>query len=156
MKHSRSMIPRRAGLLACAEEVYDKARAAFYGLRSLVLAMVFAALVGEARAEELTRLDPVDVGRLLGLDRAPEVKTLRRRLERLAAVGRADRLMAALARRHVATRPEATGVFYVDGHARAYHGGAELPKAHVTRIRLSMPAAVDTWVADAFGDGVLC
>ena len=144
------------GLVACAEEVYDKAKSAFYGLRSLVLAMVFAALVGEARAEGLTRLDPVDVGRLLGLDRAPEVKTLRRRLERLAGAGRADQLMAALARRHVAAHPEASGVFYVDGHVRAYHGGAELPKAHVTRMRLSMPAAVDTWVADAFGDGVLC
>lgn len=144
------------GLVAAAEEVYGKARAAFYGLRSLVLAVVFAAVVGEARAEGLTRLDPVDVGRLLGLDRAPEVKTLRRRLERLAELGRSDRFMTALAARHVATHPEATGVFYVDGHVRAYHGGAEVPKAHVTRMRLSMPAAVDTWVADAFGDGVLC
>lgn len=144
------------GLLACAEEVYGKAKAAFYGVRSLVLAVVFAALVGEARAEGLTRLDPVDLGRLLGLDRAPEVKTLRRRLEALATAGRADQLMAALARRHVAAHPEATGVFYVDGHVRAYHGGAEIPKAHVTRMRLSMPATVDTWVADAFGDGVLC
>jgi prepilin-type processing-associated H-X9-DG protein len=90
------------------------------------------------------------------LDRAPEVKTLRRRLERLAAAGRADQLMEALARRHIAAHPQASGVFYVDGHVRAYHGGAELPKAHVTRMRLSMPATVDTWVADAFGDGVLC
>src|SRR5437763_536885 len=144
------------GLLACVEEVYGRAKPAFYGVRSLVLAVVFAALVGEARAEGLTRLDPVDIGRLLGLDRAPEVKTLRRRLEALAAAGRADQLMAALARRHVAAHPEATGVFYVDGHVRAYHGGAEIPKAHVTRMRLSMPATVDTWVADAFGDGVLC
>jgi transposase len=144
------------GLLSCVEEVYGKAKAAFYGLRALVLAVVFAALAGEARAEGMTRLDPVDVGRLVGLDRAPEVKTLRRRLEALASAGRADQLMAALARRHVAAHPEATGVFYVDGHVRAYHGGAELPKAHVTRMRLSMPATVDTWVADAFGGGVLC
>ncbi len=144
------------GLLACVEEVYGKAKAAFYGVRALVLAVVFAVLVGEARAEGLTRLDPIDVGRLLGLDRAPEVKTLRRRLERLAAMGRADQLMAALARRHVAAHPGATGVFYVDGHVRAYHGGAEIPKAHVTRMRLSMPATVDTWVGDALGDGVLC
>ncbi len=38
---------------------------------------------------------------------------------------------------------------------RAYHGGRELPKAHVARIRLSMPAELDTWVSDANGDGVL-
>jgi hypothetical protein len=144
------------GLLALSEEVFGRARAAFYGLRSLVLSMVFAMLVGEARAEGLTRLDPVDVGRLLGLDRAPEVKTLRRRLQALAAKRRSGELMLALARRHVDKAPEASGIFYVDGHVRAYHGGAELPKAHVTRMRLSMPAGVDTWVADAFGDGVLC
>lgn len=144
------------GLVECFEEVFGEARAAFYGLRSLVLAVVFAVVVGEPRAEGLTRIDPVDAGRLLGLDRAPEVKTLRRRMQKLAVLGRSDRLMMALARRHVAAHPDATGVFYVDGHVRAYHGGAELPKAHVTRMRLSMPAAVDTWVADAFGDGVLC
>jgi transposase len=144
------------GLLALSEEVFGRARAAFYGLRSLVLSMVFAMLVGEARAEGMTRLDPVDVGRLLGLDRAPEVKTLRRRLEALAGQRRSGELMLALARRHVEASPEAAGIFYVDGHVRAYHGGAELPKAHVTRMRLSMPAGVDTWVADAFGDGVLC
>ena len=50
---------------------------------------------------------------------------------------------------------EAAGVFYVDGHVRAYHGGADVPKAHVARMRLSMPAELDTWVADARGDGVL-
>lgn len=144
------------GLLAVCEEVFGKARAAFYGLRSLVLSMVFAMLVGEPRAEGMTRLDPVDVGRLLGLDRAPEVKTLRRRLEALAKMRRSGELMLALARRHVQGAPEASSIFYVDGHVRAYHGGAELPKAHVTRMRLSMPAGVDTWVADAFGDGVLC
>jgi hypothetical protein len=144
------------GLLESFEAVYGRAKAAFYGLRSLVLSVVFAMVAGEPRAEGLTRLDPLDVGRLLGLDRAPEVKTLRRRLEELAQLGRADQLMLGLARRHVDAHPETTGIFYVDGHVRAYHGGAELPKAHVTRMRLSMPAAVDTWVADAFGDGVLC
>jgi len=47
------------------------------------------------------------------------------------------------------------GVFYVDGHVRAYHGKADVPKAHLARMRLAMPAASDTWVADARGDGVL-
>jgi len=144
-----------AGLLACFEETYGKAKAAFYGLRSLVLTMVFAGLVGEPRAEGLTRVDPVDVGRLLGLDRAPEVKTLRRRLGALAERGLADRLLAGLARRHAAAHHEAVGVLYVDGHVRAYHGAANVPKAHLARMRLSMPAEVDTWVADANGDGLL-
>ncbi|HXH56839.1 putative transposase [Iamia sp.] len=143
------------GLVEVAEATYGRARAAFYGLRSLVLTMVFTALLGEPRAEGLTRLDPIDVGRLLGLDRAPEVKTIRRRLGRLAREHRADRLLAGLARRHADTHDEAMGVLYVDGHVRAYHGAADVPKAHVARIRLSMPAEIDTWVADVNGDGLL-
>jgi len=143
------------GLLEVAGEVYGRARAAFYGLGSLLLTIVFAALVGEPRAEGLTRIDPVDVGRLLGLDRAPEVKTVRRRIGQLARRGRADRLLAGLAARHAAAHDEAMGVLYVDGHVRAYHGTADVPKAHVARIRLSMPAEIDTWLADANGDGLL-
>jgi transposase len=143
------------GLLETAARVYGTRRRAFYGLRSLILSIVFCCLLGEPRAEGLTRTDPVDLGRLLGLDRAPEVRTLRRRTEELAATGRSARLIEDLARRHLAAHEQAAGIFYVDGHVRAYHGGRELPKAHVARIRLAMPAELDTWVADANGDGVL-
>lgn len=143
------------GLLDAADAVYARARAAFYGLRSLLLTLVFAALVGEPRAEGLTRVDPVDIGRLLGLDRAPEVKTIRRRIEELAGEGRSSELIAGLARRHVEANTEAIGVFYVDGHVRAYHGGRDIPKAHLARMRLAMPAEHDTWLCDARGDGVL-
>lgn len=143
------------GLLDAAASVYTTGRAAFYGLRSLVLSIVFACVVGEPRAEGLSRVDPTDVGRLLGLDRAPEVKTMRRRMEALAALGRADRLIDALAHRHLDTHAAATGIFYVDGHVRAYHGDREVPKAHVARIRLAMGAEVDTWVCDRNGDGLL-
>ena len=143
------------GLVEAAGAIFTRARAAFYGVRSLVLTVVFAALVGEPRAEGLTRIDPADLGRLLGLDRAPEVRTIRRRFEALTTQKRSDQLIAALARRHVEANPEAAGVFYVDGHVRAYHGKADIPKAHLARMRLAMPAAADTWVADARGDGVL-
>ena len=150
------------GLIDAASSVYGTGRvvggttrAAFYGLRSLVLAVVFSALVGEPRAEGLTRIDPVSIGRLLGLDRAPEVSRLRFRMAELAGAHKADELVMALARRHTATRAEAVGLLYVDGHVRAYHGKEEIPKAHVARMRIAMPAEVDTWICDRFGDGLL-
>lgn len=143
------------GLVDAAAGLYATGRAAFYGLRSLFLATVFACLLGEPRAEGLTRVDPTDVGRLLGLDRGPEVKTMRRRMEALATLGRADQLIDALARRHIDAHAEATGIFYVDGHVRAYHGAREVPKAHVARIRIAMGAEIDTWVCDRNGDGLL-
>ena len=143
------------GLLDVAAAVYDAPRSAFYGLRSLLLTLVFAAAVGAPRAEGLVRLDPVDLGRLLGLDRAPEVKTVRRRVGDLAAAGRSAALIEGLARRHVDAHPEAVGIFYVDGHVRAYHGGEQVPKHHLARMRIAMPAEEDLWVGDARGDGLL-
>lgn len=144
------------GVLEAFAAVFDTGRAAFYSIRSLVLTLVFSALVGEVRAEGLCRLDPVDLGRLLGLDRAPEVATVRRRMEELAAYRRSDQLLGRLAEAHLAAAAEACGLFYVDGHVRAYHGSARLPKAHLARARLAAPAEVDTWITDARGDGVLC
>ena len=143
------------GLVEAAEEVLGLPRAAFWSLRSLLLVCVFAALVGEPRAEGLTRVDPVALGRLVGLDRAPEVKTVRRRMEALAGLGRSEELLMALARHHAAAHPEAMGVLYVDGHVRAYHGGADLPRAHLARARIAMAATTDTWLADHDGNAVL-
>ncbi|MGB3678872.1 MAG: putative transposase [Candidatus Microthrix parvicella] len=143
------------GLLDAMDSVFKPVKAAFYGMRSLVLTLVFAGLVGEPRAEGLTRLNPVDLGRLLGLDRAPEVRTVRQRMAALGDQACGDQLFKELAARHIEVNPEACGVFYVDGHVRAYHGKAKVPKAHVARIRMSMPAELDTWISDGRGDGVL-
>ena len=150
------------GLLDAFSSVYGhgrnvggSVRAAFYGLRSLVCVIVFSLLLGEPRAEGLTRLDPVAIGRLLGLDRAPEVSRLRFRLRELAREERSDKLIMSLAQHHIESRPSAVGLLYVDGHVRAYHGKAEISKAHVARMRLAMPAEIDTWICDRFGDGLL-
>ena len=66
---------------------------------------VFRALLGEARAQGATRIDPPALGRVLGLDRATEVKTIRRKIGFLAAAGWVGDWIAAMAARHVADRP---------------------------------------------------
>jgi hypothetical protein len=84
---------------------------------------------------------------LLGLDRAPEVKTLRRKLGELAAQQRATTFSRQLAERWVRDHAEAVGVLYIDGHVRPYNGTTHtLPKGYVTRRRLCMPATTDVWV----------
>ena len=70
-------------------EVYGRLRDGFYGLDATLLTLVFLALAGEPRAEGATRVPPAALGRVLGLDRAPEVKTIRRKLAELAAAGKA-------------------------------------------------------------------
>ena len=76
---------------------------------------------------------------MLGLDRAPEVKTIRRKLGELAAAGKAAELVMALARRHAAARPGALGFLYVDGHARVYYGTRQVQKTHVARLKFARP-----------------
>jgi transposase-like protein len=143
------------GLLPVAAEVFPPMRKGFYGLRAVLLMGVFLALLREPRAEAATRIRPADLGRLLGLDRAPEVKTLRRKLAELAACGRGALLQAALGRHHATTRPDAVGFLYLDGHVRVYTGTRELPKTHIARMRIAGPATEETWVADADGDPVM-
>lgn len=143
------------GLLPVAGDVYGPMRKGFYGLRATLLMGVFLALLREPRAEGATRIRPADLGRLLGLDRAPEVKTLRRKLAELASHGKGAALQAALGRHHATSRPDAVGFLYLDGHVRVYSGTRALPKTHIARIRIAGPATEETWVGDADGDPVL-
>ena len=91
---------------------------------------------------------------MLGLDRVPEVKTLRRKLHRLAE-GPSDTLIVAVAQRRAALNEDALGWLYVDGHVRVYNGKERLPMAHVTRMRISMQATQDMWVHDGEGRPLL-
>ena len=144
-----------SGIFVRARKLYGEIGPAFYGLRTTVLTLLMMALLRIKRPEHLKERDPAGLGRLLGLDRAPEVKTLRRKLTRLAAYHRAEQLGAELARHRVDQRGHMVGFLYVDGHVRAYHGTRTLPKAFVTTRRLAMPATTDYWVNDAVGDPLL-
>jgi hypothetical protein len=143
------------GLLEVAAETFGPMSNGFYGLRATMLTGVFMALLREPRAQGATRIRPVDLGRVLGLDRAPEVKTLRRKLAELAAHGQGQALQAALGAHHAATRPDAVGFLYLDGHVRVYTGTRELPKTHIARMRIAGPATEETWVGDGDGDPVM-
>jgi transposase-like protein len=142
------------GLLQAAREIYGQLKDGFYGLAATLLTLVFLALAGEPRAEGATRVPPAALGRVLGLDRAPEVKTIRRKLGELAAAGKAADLVMALARRHAAARPDTLGFLYVDGHARVYYGTRTVQKTHVARLKFPAPATMETWVTDSGGDPV--
>jgi hypothetical protein len=122
----------------------------------MLLTLVLMALLRIKRPEQLKERDPAAFGRLLGLDRAPEVKTLRRQLTRLAAHRCAEQLGAELARLRIDQRGDLMGFLYVDGHVRAYHGQRAISSnAYVPRRHLAMPASTDYWINDRSGDPLL-
>jgi len=138
------------GLLAVGEQVYRRLKNGFYGLRSSLLTLAFMALLRVRTPEQLAGQAPGEIGRLLGLDRVPEVKTLRRKLGELAAQRHAAAFHRGLAARWLAQDAEPLGFLYVDGHVRPYHGHQHrLPEAHVARRRLCLPATTDFYVNDA-------
>jgi hypothetical protein len=145
-----------SGLFRISRKLYGEIGPAFYGLRTTLLTLLFMALLRIKRPEHLKERDPAAFGRLLGLDRAPEVKTLRRRLTRLAAHHCAEQLAAELARQRVDQRGHLMGFLYIDGHVRAYHGQRAISsKAYVARRHLAMPASTDYWINDRSGDPLL-
>jgi transposase len=75
-----------SGLLSTAEKIYGSLGPAFYGLRTTLVAYVLLALLRIPRPETLQEYPPGELGRIVGLDRMPEVKTLRRKLAHLAAL----------------------------------------------------------------------
>jgi len=145
-----------SGLFRISRKLFGEIGPAFYGLRTTLLTLLLMALLRIKRPEHLKEKDPAAFGRLLGLDRAPEVKTLRRRLTRLAAHHCAEQLGAELAGVRVDRRGHLMGFLYVDGHVRAYHGQRAISSnAYVARRHLAMPATTDYWVNDRSGDPLL-
>lgn len=135
------------GLLHHAERVYAPLKAGFYGLQSTLLCLVLMALLRIRSIERLSAHQPGELGILLGLDRVPEVKTLRRKLNELSSQQQAAKLAAALTAQWAQGEPEALGVLYVDGHVRTYTGRKHrLPKTFVQKRRQCLPAATDVWV----------
>jgi hypothetical protein len=123
--------------------------AGFYSLETIFLVLALLALARCPSLEQARYSAPGEWGRLLGLDRIPEVKTLRAKLSVLCAQpGRAERWSTALAQEWLAaSAPESAGVFYADGHVRVYHGElTALPRRYVARQKLCLRATTDYWV----------
>jgi hypothetical protein len=141
-----------SGVLSVARTVYGTIGPAFYGLRTTVVTYILLALLRIPRPETVKEYAPKDLGRIVGLDRVPEVKTLRRKLARLASRKASQQFGRELARHRIAERGRLFGFLYVDGHVRTYHGKHSIAKGYDTRTRLAVPATTDYWVNDQKGD----
>ena len=120
------------GLLEVGHQVYGGLKHGCYGLTSMLL----MALVRITSTESLTTYAPGEFGLVLGLDRAPDMKTARRKLAELAGRNQALEFSRAFSERWATEAPEALGYLYLDGHVRPYHGRTlPLPTTHVPRRR---------------------
>jgi hypothetical protein len=140
----------KVGLLEAGRRAYGALHNGFYGLHSVLLTLSFMALLRIKTPEQLKRCNPGELGLVLGLDRAPEVKTLRRKLKEMGLRNKAGEFLSILSKKWADQDKDAIGFAYIDGHVRPYHGRKhKLPKTHVARRHLCMPATTDFWINDA-------
>jgi hypothetical protein len=140
-----------SGLLHQAQKMF-RLPAGFYGLQSIFLLLAFMALGRLKTVEALRYHSPGEWGKLVGLDRVPEVRTLRIKLKHLADQERAFEWSAELCKQWMTEVPEEAAVLYVDGHVRVYCGRTkQLPKHYIARERLCLSATADYWVNSTDG-----
>lgn len=136
------------GLLRYTEPLYSLPPG-FYGIDSIFLLLALMAMARLRSLEQLRYEEPGEWGKLLGLDRIPEVRTLRAKLKVLCENwGRALQWNAELAKEWIAQMALASELFfYCDGHVRVYHGEqTQLPRHYVARERLCLRATTDYWI----------
>ncbi len=134
------------GLLSEVEQHFQLPRG-YYSLQSIFLLLALMALARIKTVEDLRYCAPGEWGKLIGLDRIPEVRTLREKIIELTKDGAPEKWGAYLCRQWMQAETDACGVFYIDGHVRVYHGSqTKLPRHHVSREKLCLRATVDYWV----------
>jgi len=134
------------GLLHQAHKYFQLPKG-YYGLESLFLMLAFLALARLPSLEQLRYCAPGEWGKLLGLDRIPEVRTVRKKIALLSDQQQANAWSAELCAQWMGEDPEQAAVLYIDGHVRVYHGHqTALPRHYVARQKLCLRATTDYWV----------
>jgi hypothetical protein len=136
-----------SGLLRATPQLYQLPNG-FYGIETIFLLLALLALARIRSLEQLRYEAPGEWGKLLGLDRIPEVRTLRAKLKLLCGeAGQAIRWNTELAEEWIARQEASELYFYCDGHVRVYHGAeTKLPRHYVARERLCLRATTDYWI----------
>jgi hypothetical protein len=139
------------GLLRHADKYFHLPKG-FYSLIQVLLLLGYMALARIKTVEQLQYHPAGEWGKLLGLDRIPEVRTLREKVKALAQPKAVSEWGHTLSQEWMEQEPEAVGFLYVDGHVRVYHGAqTKLPRRYVARQRLCLRGMTDYWVNDELG-----
>lgn len=99
----------------------------YYGVAQIFLLVAFLALARIKSLEGLRYCAPGEWGKVLGLDRVPEVRTLRQKLDQLGQPAAVAAWAGALCQDWMAADPDAAGTLYVDGHVGVYLLRAAVP-----------------------------
>ncbi len=140
------------GLLEKSQIILNKLKGYYNKTSHILILIAFMALCRIRTAEQLRGEKPGELGKLLGLDRAPEVRCFRRKCDELSQNQAAKRWAIELSKKWMNSNYTLMGTLYIDGHMRVYSGSkTKLPRKYVSRERLCLRGVNDYWVNDATG-----
>ena len=85
----------------------------FYGALHILMTLGFMALGRIRRPEGLRHVPPGELGKVIGLDRVPEVRTLREKVSTMASTGKPDAWMKELSKAWMENEPDEAGYLHV-------------------------------------------
>ena len=138
------------GLIKYEKDFYpDKG---YYSINSIFITLAFLVLLRIKTLAQSSKIPAGELGKLIGLDRIPEVKTLRERISLFCTKCDIDSWAEKLSRDWLENNPDLSGILYIDGHVKIYYGHqTKMPKRFVSRLRLCMSGSTDYWVNDHLG-----
>ena len=139
------------GLLSGARKMLGEVKG-YYTMFHILVLLAFMALRRIKTVEQLRGQSPGEFGKLIGLDRVPEVRCLRNKMDEMSKDKSAEIWAAHLSKYWMKTDTNTVGTLYIDGHVRVYHGKlTKPPRRYVSRERLCLRGTSDYWVNDAIG-----
>ena len=139
------------GLLEKSDQLLGKLKG-YYQTFHILLLLAFMALCRIKTVEQLRGYGPGEFGNILGLDRIPEVRCLRKKLDELSHGDTAELWAAHLGKQWMNDAGSEVGTLYIDGHVRVYHGKlTKPPRRYVSRERLCLRGTTDYWINDWLG-----
>ncbi len=143
------------GLVDAARSVFGLPRSLSFGVRAVMLTLYFLGGLGKTTVETAKHLRRTEFGALVGTDRAPSVKTLRRKLAELVQQAGSSEFGQLLSRRWVEGGAVASAYLYVDGHMKVYSGKRKLGEAWNPQRRMPLPGLMTYFVGDQQGRPLL-
>ncbi len=116
----------------------------YYRNLHVMLLLAYMALCRIKVVEQLQYESPAELGKLMGLDRIPEVRCLRKKLSRLSENEAPQRWAGLLSKDWMEQNTELAGTLYVDGHVRGVSRQAD-------EVAPPLRGTTDYWVNDALG-----
>jgi len=127
----------QTGLFSFREHYHELGKGYYY-IDCIILFLSFMFLRRIKNPEQLKYHSPGEFGKIMGLDRIPEAKCLRKKIKEICSQKHSEQWNMALANQW--SCKEDNEFYYIDGHVQVYSGyKAKLGKKHVSRQKLCLP-----------------